>query len=292
VGPLSDDVIPDPEDLCRIHELSLEMLENIDDLDALLKRILDEYEKRLRDIPDAALGLEGEPVGVEGAKQVRALVMFASQAAAIKAKAESAHQCVTARRRVEGVLAALDTGVLIAGGDDRIEHANRAAAEWLGESAESLVGRLLAEFTGNVEPGEDGEVRRDGGAARHVLLVGRRPLPEGGGEVVTLRDVTERDRAIEQRHQLERLDAMFHTLGALGHKINNTLTALLGRAQILEMQKRDDPAVAKPAHVIVESATRIADLVREMTKVLKEGRQEALDALLDFSREHREGEAS
>ena len=47
--------------------------------------------------------------------------------------------------------------------------------------------------------------------------------------------------------------------------------------------KELDPAVAKAAVVISESATRIAELIRELALVVKEGRQEALDEVLRMS---------
>jgi signal transduction histidine kinase len=69
----------------------------------------------------------------------------------------------------------------------------------------------------------------------------------------------------------------------LSHKINNPLTALLGRAQILQVQKGNDPGVVKAAAVIEESSLRIAELIRELAQVVKDGRQDALDELLDMS---------
>jgi signal transduction histidine kinase len=116
-----------------------------------------------------------------------------------------------------------------------------------------------------------------------VLLVARRDLhDEPGGEVVLLSDVTERDREMEERHRLERFTELLKTLGVLSHKINNPLTSLMGRAQILRMRKVDDPNVEKAAEVIEESAKRIAEYIRELANVVKEGKEEALERLLEM----------
>src|SRR5262249_33607750 len=102
-------------------------------------------------------------------------------------------------------------------------------------------------------------------------------------EVVLLSDVTERDREKDERHRLEKLAEVLRTLGVLSHKINNPLTALLGRAQLLKTNRSADPSILKAATVIEESSQRIADLIRELARVVKEGRQEAVEKILDMS---------
>ncbi len=103
-----------------------------------------------------------------------------------------------------------------------------------------------------------------------------------GSTVVLVTDVTERNRAVEERVRLEKLAEVLKTLSVLSHKINNPLTALLGRAQILQAQKSAAPGVAKAAAVIEESSVRIADLIRELAQVVRDGRQDAVDDLLDM----------
>jgi signal transduction histidine kinase len=82
--------------------------------------------------------------------------------------------------------------------------------------------------------------------------------------------------------RLEKLAEVLKTLSVLSHKINNPLTALLGRAQILQAQKSSEPGVAKAAAVIEDASLRIADLIRELAQVVREGRQDAVDELLDM----------
>ena len=172
-------VMPDLTELCRIHDIGLDLIERSNDLDELLERILEEYEARLRDLPNDALDLRADSLSLATAKKLRALTMFASQAVALKARAEE----------------------------------------------------------------------------------------------------------IEKRHRLEKLNEVLKTLSALAHKINNPLTALLGRAQLLRCYPNVDPKVQKTVSVIEESATRIAGLVKELAGVVKKGKQDALTELLDMEGE-------
>jgi signal transduction histidine kinase len=74
-------------------------------------------------------------------------------------------------------------------------------------------------------------------------------------------------------HEKAEAAEVLRVLGALSHQINNPLTALLGRAQILQSRPGTDPAVVKAAHVIEQSAQRVADLIRELAQVVKNGRR-------------------
>jgi len=81
-------------------------------------------------------------------------------------------------------------------------------------------------------------------------------------------------RERQTRGRLERLDGILQAVRALGHKINNPLTAVIGRAQILQMNKDRDPQVLKAAQVIEESSRRIADHVRELSLLAREARSD------------------
>ena len=298
-------IMPDLAELCRIHEVSLELIHKSHDVDELLDGVLEEYERRLREMSADTLADASGPISVEEAKKLQALIMFAGHAVALKEKAAAATELrqrseelerlnaelertlaqeELMRRRLDDVLAALDAGVMVIGGDGRIRNANRAAAELTGVPARKLVGRKARSFLGNVERGADGEMHdRPWGRGDSVVLVARRDLSgEPGAEVVLLSDVTAHARQIEERIRVERFAELLRTLSALSHKINNPLTSLMGRAQILRMKKQTDPVVQKAAEVIEESSRRIAEYIRELARVVKEGKEEALKPLLEI----------
>jgi len=301
---LYDAVRPDLAELCRNHDVSLDLIACSDDVDELLDRVLSEFETRLEAVSIDSLATDNGPANVAEAQRLRALVMFASQAAALKEKAVAASELRRRagqleamnrnleraladegrmRQRLDDVLAAVDAGILVAGVDGKVEHANRAASVLTRTPADRLVGRSAEPFLAEVRRNEDGEVVRDAGGEGHsVMLVARRDLPnEPRAEVVMISDVTDRDRRVQERHQIEKLAEVMKTLSVLSHKINNPLTSLMGRAQILQMKKGTDPNVCKAAQVIEESARRIADYIRELAIVVKEGRSEALERVLD-----------
>lgn len=69
-------------------------------------------------------------------------------------------------------------------------------------------------------------------------------------------------------------DQIWDQLADLSHKINNPLTSLLGRAQLLRQRGNSDPYVARAAEVIEECSRRIADHLREISALVKEHRAE------------------
>jgi signal transduction histidine kinase len=299
-GQQQGESLPDLAELCRIHEIGLDLIERSDDVDDLLDRVLEEYETRLQDLPSDALDARSAP-RPESTKKLRALVMFATQASALKEKAIAAgelrrraailehtnaqvtaalEEAERARARLDGVLAALSSGVMIRGADGTFLAANAAARAVVGPDDRALAKLIAA----GVPAGGEAEIDLPaGGSARHTLLVVRRPMSgDPGSEVVLVTDVTQRNHAVEERVRLEKLAEVLKTLSVLSHKINNPLTALLGRAQILQVQKGNDAAVSKAAAVIEESSLRIAELIRELAQVVKDGRQDALDELLDM----------
>jgi signal transduction histidine kinase len=300
---------PDLLELCRIHEVGLDLIERSHDVDDLLNRVLEEYERRLRELPGDALdGRAGKP-SPDSVRKLRALVMFATQAAALREKAVAASELKRraamledangklasalgeterTRARLDGVLAALGSGVMILGANGEMLKANAAARALIGGEDEAVLAKLIADGVPRRGEAEIDLPGRDG--SRRTLVVSRRPLaPELGGEVALVTDVTQRARDLEERVRLEKLAEVLRTLSVLSHKINNPLTALLGRAQILQAHRSADPSIAKAAAVIEESSLRIAELIRELARVVKEGRHEALDDLLDMDRAPVEG---
>lgn len=302
------------EDLCRLHDVSVDLIRRSDDVEDLIEGVLDEFERRLDRLPRESLGNtpEQHPEAADD-PGLRTLRRFAGQAVALKSRAEStsvlraqtrALEASNARlvevlraadettQRLDSVLEAIDTAIVILGADGTVLSANRAAADLTGES--SLEGLDGTRLTGDVAPMGDGEIHwrcRDG--SRRVLLVSRRVVCRGtGDEVLVLHDVTERDRAVAERHRNDKMAELLRAVGVLAHKINNPLTALLGRAQILRMGPSDEARTVKAAKVIEESGKRIAALIHELAVVVRTGDVDHLEQVLrmDGPGDHPRGE--
>jgi signal transduction histidine kinase len=79
---------------------------------------------------------------------------------------------------------------------------------------------------------------------------------------------------------LEALRELFQSLSRLCHKINNPLTSVMGRAQMLQLkvQPGQDEQLARSITVIEESARRVADLVQELAGLVCQGRKEFVES--------------
>jgi signal transduction histidine kinase len=99
--------------------------------------------------------------------------------------------------------------------------------------------------------------------------------------------LAELDRGVDtaELRQIEEMQKMLQELGVLSHKINNPLTSLMGRAQLLRVSKDTDPKTRKAAEVIEESAKRIADYIRELANLVREGREVAERRLRELEAE-------
>jgi signal transduction histidine kinase len=77
--------------------------------------------------------------------------------------------------------------------------------------------------------------------------------------------------------RLGRFAEAFRTLGKLCHKINNPLTALMGRTQLLRMKAGTDEGALKAADVIEDSAQRVANDIRDLALLVRRCRDETGD---------------
>ncbi len=84
---------------------------------------------------------------------------------------------------------------------------------------------------------------------------------EISGALVFLRDVTERNRTQELAAQSDKLRAVGELAAGVAHNLNNSLTVIQGRAQLLMMRTTDE--------AVVKSLKIITSAVEEGTKTLR-----------------------
>lgn len=183
-------------------------------------------------------------------------------------------------RRHDDLLDVLEAGVVLVGPDGIVDIANLAASRLLSVPAEELRGKPPGAW---IEALEDGQAEGTGfasGAPARRLRMRRRTIDSHAqGEFVILIDPAEPTPSDALR-RLRSLEDSLRELSVISHNINNPLTALLGRAQILKATAKGDPHVEKAAHVIEESAARIAELARELSRTLRDCRREAVDSIV------------
>jgi PAS domain S-box-containing protein len=166
---------------------------------------------------------------------------------------------------------------------------------WMNERAEKdqllmLAGRHFSEFiaiesrdlanenfqrtlAGDETQFEVRAIRIDG-TVRHVELQSS-PLWKDGsvdGVLVFLRDVTDRKQAQELMAQADKLRAVGELAAGVAHNLNNSLTVIKGRAQLLLMRNTDEPTI-KDLKVI---ANAVEDGAKTLRRILEFARREAV----------------
>lgn len=170
------------------------------------------------------------------------------------------HASLEANALVQSILAELDAAVFAFDGGGRLKIANRAAAELMGRSSESLLGRNaaqleLAEYVGPDADAAVITVARSFPGRRGRFEIHRRNVREGGTPH-TLLVITDLSRALrdEERQAWQKL------IRVLGHEINNSLTPIKSLAQTLREMLRDavrEQAASAERRADVDSSLRV-----------------------------------
>ena len=207
---------------------------------------------------------------------------------------------VEALRESEGRFRAAFEGshdaITITAKEGRLLDCNQRALEMYGlESKDGFLHRRPADFSPPFQP--DGrpsrevarekidKVMREGGFSRFEWLHQRsdgQTFPteiiltsyQLGGETVlqaTIRDITERKRAEEEREQLhaqllqaQKMESVGRLAGGVAHDFNNMLGVIIGNAELAMLEVDPDKPVYQNLQHIFKTAQRSAGLVRQL----------------------------
>jgi PAS domain S-box-containing protein len=140
------------------------------------------------------------------------------------------------------------------------------------ESREAVGTNIKKTLSGDDTQGEIQAVRAGDEAVRFVEAH-TSPLWKDGsvaGALVFLRDLTERRRAHERMAQSDKLRAVGELAAGVAHNLNNSLTVIQGRAQLLQRRATDE-ATSKSLEVIVQA---VADGSQTLRRILDFARRE------------------
>ncbi|GFO69627.1 hypothetical protein GMLC_32060 [Geomonas limicola] len=177
--------------------------------------------------------------------------------------------------------------------DLRFVSMNRTGEEILGIRREELIGKcdfdLFPEkeatyFTGMdrfvLQQGTIHEIPeerihvRDG--QERILHTRKVPICDPSGKPLYLLgisvDITNQRSVEEQLRQAHKMDVVGQLAGGVAHDFNNMLTGIIGAAELLNWRLGDDPNNAKLTAVILDAATRSADLTRQLLAFSRKGK--------------------
>ncbi len=87
--------------------------------------------------------------------------------------------------------------------------------------------------------------------------------------IATFSDITERNRAEQERGEKERLQGVLEMAGAVCHELNQPLQTLLGHSELIIMDQDPDSQVVKDMHTIQANISRISQITRRLAGITK-----------------------
>jgi PAS domain S-box-containing protein len=188
-------------------------------------------------------------------------------------------------------LRSIGEGFIATDNEERILLFNRAAEEISGWTQEEARGRPLAEVYPAlfVDRRRLQDLQREGGSkllrasGAHVALDGtertisetRSPIHDREGRVVgqvlILRDVTERRKLQQQLVHSKKMEAVGVLAGGVAHDLNNILAGLASYPDLLLLHLPDDSPLRRPVMTIKKSGEKAAAIVHDMLTLARRG---------------------
>ena len=233
------------------------------------------------------LVLVSRQAGAFSGRDRHLLALMGDRAGAAIANQELFERVRKAKSEWETTFDAAGEGIMVISKDHVITRLNKAAAEMLGGTVESIIGSncyqlvhksdalpdgcLMAAACGSGGNARGEEERPDGHTLEMVVDIIRDDDGEVTGSVHFLRDITEAKRLRRQLLQAEKMVSIGQLVSGVAHEINNPLTGITGYAQLLAMKELDED-IRKDIESINREAERAARIVKN---------------LLSFAREHK-----
>jgi len=213
----------------------------------------------------------------------------------------------TAERRFHWLFEDAPVGIVVADPDTTVSLCNPAFAQLMGQDAEAIIGRPVADFILEADrpaaleqlsrvlmgtsPGTHLPVRLKESGRDLVATLYVSPTAEDGavsGLMLHFIDTTEQKNLEIQFAQSQKMQAMGQLAGGVAHDFNNLLTAMIGFCDLL--LQRHGPGDASFADImqIKQNANRAASLVRQLLafsrrQALQPRLFDATDALAELS---------
>jgi len=103
----------------------------------------------------------------------------------------------------------------------------------------------------------------------HVKLSSADPQNPVACLIATFSDITERNRAEQEKGEKEKLQGVLEMAGAVCHELNQPLQTLLGHSELITMEQDPDSQIAKDMHTIQSNIARISQITRRLAGITK-----------------------
>ncbi len=185
-------------------------------------------------------------------------------------------QAANMSNRMDHILQAMPSGVVIINGDGIVTDANPVAIELLGSPLEGL--RWLQIINRAFSPQDDDghEVSLRNGRRVKLAIT---PLTPEPGQLIVLTDLTETRLLQKNLSHLQRLSALGKMVATLAHQVRTPLSAALLYASNLASPKISDDARKRFQGKLVDRLNELEHQVNDMLLMAK-GRQQELDSIL------------
>ncbi|MGI2057877.1 sensor histidine kinase [Shewanella baltica] len=181
--------------------------------------------------------------------------------------------------RMEHILQAMPSGVVIINGDGIVTDANPVAVELLERSLCGVrwIDVIHSAFAPQDDDGHEVSLRN----GRRVKLA-ITPLTPEPGQLIVLTDLTETRLLQKNLSHLQRLSALGKMVATLAHQVRTPLSAALLYASNLASPKLSDAAKAKFQQKLVDRLNELERQVNDMLLMAK-GRQDELGDLITLA---------
>ncbi|MCL1145267.1 ATP-binding protein [Shewanella sp. 10N.261.52.F9] len=185
-------------------------------------------------------------------------------------------QAANMSNRMDHILQAMPSGVVIINGDGIVTDANPVAIELLGSPLEGL--RWLQIINRAFSPQDDDghEVSLRNGRRVKLAIT---PLTPEPGQLIVLTDLTETRLLQKNLSHLQRLSALGKMVATLAHQVRTPLSAALLYASNLASPKISADARKRFQGKLVDRLNELEHQVNDMLLMAK-GRQQELDSIL------------
>ncbi|MGL4711448.1 MAG: sensor histidine kinase [Shewanella sp.] len=182
------------------------------------------------------------------------------------------HEAANMSNRMEHILQAMPSGVVIINGDGIVTDANPVAVELLERTLCGVrwIDVIHSAFAPQDDDGHEVSLRN----GRRVKLA-ITPLTPEPGQLIVLTDLTETRLLQKNISHLQRLSALGKMVATLAHQVRTPLSAALLYASNLASPKLSDAAKAKFQQKLVDRLNELERQVNDMLLMAK-GRQDEL----------------